>query len=515
MPTRTAVCLYEDIIDKIEIADLLVGKPLTKIRLLQQDSSATLFLKESYSSAPEWTEIIRNFGDISGKDTSTASSGAILFLKIDKKILGFCFGSTVGNINKDNIVPDFGLATAFHRISKRDIKSIESYSLSTNLITNNRSSAIPTTQDNFNIDNYLENITELSGRFYSRAKRILIKGKEFYSTPSPISLSEIKELGKELLEDYSVSIKDEYYKRLTATRKIKDKKLVDFLNDELCGKMDKRSDEVSLIDYESLSNLSTYSLTPKGKRFLEISIENVYSNLIGGRKLRLLNLKTKNIQVFDESGTDLDSWPLYKCLFYNAKTNVGSYILYKGNWYEIQERYIKDLRNFIKDYEIDSKVYSLPNWDGVQSEEDYNISTSTSIGGQCWDRILYIRPDFSYGIEFCDILTTNEIFHVKKSTRSSLSSHLLLQTAVSANLLHFDSGIRKWIKETSKFGFKKNLILNSKGELKNPNITYVILLLTTSKKKLSDQLPFFSLITFNLIIRKVTQLGFQVRICKA
>ena len=51
---------------------------------------------------------------------------------------------------------DFGLGVAFNRIARENYKGIESYTLTENPITNNRSAAMPSSQNAFNIDNYLE-----------------------------------------------------------------------------------------------------------------------------------------------------------------------------------------------------------------------------------------------------------------------------------------------------------------------------------------------------------------------
>ena len=516
MSFRIAICLYDEHITTFDIAQLLIGNPLEKKDLKDDlNEKAVLYLKRTNPGTPDWTELVKGFSNIAEEDTTTASSGAILFLNIENRIVACCFGSSVANINRDNIVTDFGLGVAFQRIKKRDIKTIESYILSTNPITTSRSPAIPTTQDNCNIDTYLENITELSGRFYSKAKSVTVKGKEFFSTPSPLTLKQIQELCTETIRDYQKSINNETYKKLTATRKVKEKKLINYLNEELCKKLNKRLEEVAIVDFEQHSDIGGYNFSPKGDIIPEITIKDFYKSLPRGHSVTTLYLKTKRITVFDKNGQDMEYWSLHKCLFCAFDLNIGSHILYKGNWYLIQNRFLDDLRDFIKEYEIESEILQIPQWDGMQDEGNYNLQAAKAINGQCWDKDLYNHQDYPYGIEFCDIAISNKIIHVKKSASSALNSHLLMQTAVSAHLLHFDAGIRKWIKEMSKEKFKKNLLLNSKNEFKNGTPEYVIVLLSSSKRKAYESLPFFSLISFNIVIRKIVQLGFSVKICKA
>ena len=514
MPARVALCLFDEQIDSFDLSSLMGGQALTKVNLHKADANMLVFLKNSNTSTPEWVEILQGFSDVKENDTLTASSGAILFLKINNRIIACCFGSSVGNINRDNIVTDFGLAVAYRGISKKDYKGIETYTLTENPITNNRSAAIPATQNTFNLDTYLETITELSGKYYTSTRSVLIKGKEFFSIPAPLTLDKIKELCAKSIADYNLAVNDPNYKKLTAVSKVKAKKLIDFLNDKLCEYLNKRASNVHLLDYQQIDNLEFYALTPKGKKITEIDINDLYADLNKSQKFTVDYLKTRRISTFDTGGQHLEDWPLYKCLFTEISLHIGGHIFYKGNWYEVQKRYLTDLQSFVSTYEVASSSIGLPAWDGKAKEADYNKLAAKTIGGQCWDKILYTHPEFSYGIEFCDILLPDHVIHVKKLSGSALNSHLLMQTYVSAQLLKTDSNIRKWIKNISKVTLKKNIFLKSSNDFKQPPINYLIVLMANAKgKSLADSLPFFSLITFNMMVRRITQLDYTVKIC--
>jgi len=514
MPARIAICLFDEYVDNLDAGNLMGGNPLSRILLNTPDPDTALYLKNSNTSKPEWVNILQGFSNINANDAITASSGAILFLKINNRIVGCCFGSSVGNINRNNVITDFGLAVAYNRISKKNYKGIETFTLGENPITNNRSAATPSSQNSFNLDTYLETITELSGKYFTSSKGVSIKGKEFFSIPAPLNLAAIKELCTNLIKDYGITINDENYKKLTAISKVKAKKVIEVLNDKLCEDLNKKSSLVHLVDYLQLDNIESYSLTPKGDKLSDIEIGDLYKDLKKGQKFTMDYLRTRRITVYDADEQQIDEWPLYKCLFSEISLNIGGHILYKGNWYEIQKRYLTDLKGFISSHEINQASLNLLPWDGVQKEGAYNIAAAAHMGGQCWDKILYTHSDFSYGIEFCDLLMPNHVIHVKKLASSSLNSHLLMQTYVSAQLLQADLGIRNWIKAQSKTKFRKNILLKASNEFKEPPINYLIVLMAgPTTKTLADLLPFFSLITFNMLIRRVSQLEFNVKIC--
>jgi uncharacterized protein (TIGR04141 family) len=373
---------------------------------------------------------------------------------------------------------------------------------------------MPSSQSNFNLDSYLETITELSGKYYSSSRNVLIKGKEFFSTPAPLSLDEIKNLCTSLLIDYDKTIKNADFKKLTAVSKVKSKKIIELLDNKLCESLNKRASDIYLVDYQHYEDLNSYSLTPKGEKLTELELNDLFDSLSKGQKFTTAYLKTKKITIFNSDSQQIDEWPLYRCLFTEYSLNGGGYIFYKGNWYEIQKRYLQDLKEFVASYEISSSKINLPVWKKKKKEGDYNIQAANEVKGQCWDKVLYTHRDFSYGIEFCDVLTPNYVMHVKKLSSSSLNSHLLMQTYVSAQLLKSDPLIRTWIKTKSKNNFKKNIFLKSSNDFKEPNVKYLIVLMAQdTSKSLADSLPFFSLVTFNMMIRRIIQLDFDVEIC--
>lgn len=268
-----------------------------------------------------------------------------------------------------------------------------------------------------------------------------------------------------------------------------------------------------MIDYENLDNLFTYRLTPKATNRLELNIKDFYESVDETKEITIGYLKYRKITVLDEDSEVVRTWPVFRCLFVEFLIGEENFIFFKGKWYVIDENYLASLRSFIQRYEVE--VDFLTPWNGVDSEEDFNNQIAVELNGQCWDRKLYYTDLYSYGIEFCDVLSTDHIYHVKKYTGSQLTSHLLMQTTVSAQLMNSDKDIRNWIniKVEEDFG-GDNLILNDDLTLRNNDIEYFILLMSQRDGLLSNILPFFTLITMHLTIKRIVQLGFSVRVGK-
>lgn len=58
MPTRIAICLFENDISSFDIASLMGGQPLSKIDLQKTDPYVVVYLKKSADSTPELVDIV-------------------------------------------------------------------------------------------------------------------------------------------------------------------------------------------------------------------------------------------------------------------------------------------------------------------------------------------------------------------------------------------------------------------------------------------------------------------------
>jgi uncharacterized protein (TIGR04141 family) len=511
--SRVAICLFEPEITDVNSNELITGEYLKKAEItINTGLEATLFIRKSEKSTPNWVQIVQGFSEVDEQSLYSATSGAILFLKISNRIIACCFGTSIANINRSNIETDFGIGVVYIRMNRSQFKSVESFILSNNPVTSSRRATIPTVRTSFSMDDLVENITEFQGYGYRKNRRIRLKGKEFFSSPSPRTFEDIVDLARDSLEDYIKATNDEGFKQLTSTKAVKDKKLIEALDQELCSMIYQKPDDVFFADYNHQEDIWAYRFTPKGNKYHNLEVAHFYESLRDNQILSAGFLKSRRVFAISEDDQHIDTWSLYKCLFVEVHDEGQTFILYKGKWYEIKEEYLGELKNFVRRFEKDLEY--LPQWEEEEDEGTYNERASAELSGQCWDTKLYTNDVLRYGVEFCDILCTNEIYHVKKYKSSALNSHLLLQTAVSAELLANDIGLKQWIADQSEEHFGGNQIIDFGAGFQRSNITYYIILLTQRTGDLADILPFFSLVSFNIMLRKIQQLGFNVKISK-
>ncbi|MEZ4685003.1 MAG: DUF6119 family protein [Bacteroidia bacterium] len=208
------------------------------------------------------------------------------------------------------------------------------------------------------------------------------------------------------------------------------------------------------MDYEYFDNIEGYAFTPKGEIEENFEINTLLNSFNSGQQVSIGYIKNKNVFPRNEDGENLGKWPLYKCIFVLVEKEGKNYILHKGKWFCISQAQIDQYRDEIRKHEFDiTELY--PSWDlnvkfrmesrrgeedGKKKEEEensFNKRLAETIGGQCWDMHTFTVPEYSYGIEFCDVMTDRDIIHVKIQS-PALNSHLLFQSTVSAELLSKD-----------------------------------------------------------------------------
>jgi uncharacterized protein (TIGR04141 family) len=113
-------------------------------------------------------------------------------------------------------------------------------------------------------------------------------------------------------------------------------------------------------------------------------------------------------------------------------------------------------------------------------------------------------------IEFCDLYGLNrEIVHVKRYTGSSELSHLFQQGIVSAELFSHEPEFRKLVNDKLSETHK---MADPEGKLDATQYQVVYGIISKSKNDVS--LPFFSKVVLRNAKRRLSELGYEIRIGK-
>ena len=295
------------------------------------------------------------------------------------------------------------------------------------------------------------------------------------------------------------------------------------LNKRLLEAVRSRSEDLFLavpeiVDY-SESSFAKFTGAGKSKLYDDVHLAYYYEYLesheIPPTSIGLETLKRHRLVLTDENGSTRDPYPFLKCLIYDTSLggeSAETFHFNDGSWYKVDTAYVGKLKSYLDPYCED---LVLPDYHH-SGESEYNEAVAKKNSAYlCFDR-KNIAPA-GYGmIEPCDLYSVVDgnavMSHVKRSTRSTMLSHLFNQGANALELLKQEEESVERLKalidavahETERTEFK--LPLTAKKFL----VEFAIISHKDKAKK-SDNLPLFSRVSLMRVIKSINLMNVSAR----
>ena len=466
---------------------------------------------------PKWSSEVGRLGKLPD-EIKINNSGSIFFVKVSGRWLAITFGASFFYLDKRQVVMDFGLKVVVNRLDDKSVKYHEGFEVSKSMrAASQTSSSVP-----FGLlsnPSTVEIVKSISG--------VLDKQTLSGSTSFKFASEERIEDVKQGLEDALLAYGSQKYKTtkfavIDKLSPVKDKPLVEQLNDELVAEITQPTDEFELglpilTDHsKDIAFLRLMSVSPKGTKppeFTDLSLQD-YQTALGSElaNLDIKKLKYHHVSAHDSNGEFVHASNVFKCLIGTLESNASGdprkYVLNEGQWFLVSDDFKKNVDDFFlsvrdigSDNEFDPPLI-IPTGkkkkDGLEPELDYNTRIASTHGYILLDQKLVPVPDEpGRGFEICDILdlTGKRLIHVKKSSRqSSILSHFIAQGIEPLSYLSSSDDFRQLthdeIAKQSPSLAKEFL----DADLKDFTVHYLIV---DSPRKSSGEfnIPFFSRIT--------------------
>lgn len=252
-----------------------------------------------------------------------------------------------------------------------------------------------------------------------------------------------------------------------------------------------------------------------------------YLAALGEKKVKSLSteyLRRARIAAVDNDGGKT-KWSAWKCLVGEFVHQGRTYLLDEGRFFEVDNRYLSSLNQFVDDLNDDKKPGAstaavLPESTHDTAEAAYNERVAASSADLLLlDRRTIGIPGSKSTIEICDLLSASGcLIHVKRHLGSATLSHLFAQGLVSAELLQSSPEFRKRAAEQvakyvaadqkkDQFGFFDAATLRSSDF----EVVYAIVE-DWAGATLAESLPFFSKINLREAAINLTARGFKVTV---
>ncbi len=476
--------------------DNSLGEPLTEVENLP--AGATLYLSDNRPTDPWW----KSYWGIN-RNLRQVLKGAIVFLPIDDKFVALTFGHTYHNLKSEAYEYDFGLRATLNAIDPDKIR-ITDILQPEDAKRERIQSPVASDLTFFDINSDESIVKRLSGAVRSEFQSYFrhVTGANNIRITSKIAASEIRDLCSKLLEIYE---RDDYktaFPNIQNITPIKDPSTIQILDARLLEAFREESIDLVLTIPEILDHESDFQIAYSGAYGPRKTYDSVfighYREFLRSHKIddvELCHLQHHRLNIKDENGNTMQSFPIYQCLLFDSEHDGNHYHLCDGSWYRIEQDYIIQLKRSLDPYFVDHTVLQECN---EKREDSYNQSVATANADYvCLDKT-NISPEGQTAVEPCDLYTVNNdaanLIHIKISTRSASLSHLFHQGTNSVEVLRLNGEARDKL---------KNLLQpDQRTPIDNTNFSVTYGIITAKDKfKKSDALPIFSRIS----LRRATQ----------
>ncbi len=467
------------------------------------------------------------------EESRRVMSGALIFWKSNDRYFVFSHGHAFHKLNNDSYENDFGLRVTLNAVDEQKLRMASTHSpgqriqRTTKLLRSNNLAF-------FDLEEEQEVFNSLVGYVQDKYKKYFQHpaGSDSLHMQTKYSPKELNDLCSKLLDLY----RDETYKKkfpfMHNFVKEKDRQTISKLNDLLVRAVKSRDEQVDL-NFPDLWDNHWRNLKTRFKRskkkysspYNDLSMENYYAYF--GDQLEemdndILLDKSSMCWVDNDDNEIGKELKFRKCFIFDVRYEDERYYLYNGDWYKVEESYIKKLQEFLDKGDWIIPRDKEPKY-SHENENAYNEDLATNYldKSRCLDK-KNIAPENLSQVEPCDVYSMldekrHRFYHIKIYRASDGLSHLFFQGENAYDLL---SQVKESRDKFLKLEFIKDLLKEENMKSSEIDIgpskceVYYLIIFKKGikqRKKLTD-LPFFSQISIKKTLTNLKTKGVDVKV---
>jgi len=473
-----------------------------------------LYVQRSIVGTPKWARIFKDVIDPKAVGLKTASSAAVLLVKLGDRILAVAFGQGRHLLQPAALEEHFGLHATLNSIDRNRVRVIDRkrFDAIARQTREQASREVPIV--NFGIDMEQDLIRSLTGPPTDESLGKRVSGRDSLAVSVPTTLERLWSL----LERYQKLGLDDAYKQsfpevgniLEVDRRDKQDELNALLVERIqAGPTDRVWLAIpDILDWTDVE--FSYSRAAGATGYGDVHLSTYLDHAGGPAAVSLSSLKRHQVYCTSASTESLvRSWPVFKCIYAEIDAPDGTFLLDDGRWFRVDQGLVATVNGAVA--AIPTTGLALPSYRQGEREQDYNERLANSGPGLA----LLDGENIAYGggrsqIEFCDVYSVDRILvHVKRYGGSSVLSHLFAQGVLSATLFVGDADFRAALNQR----LPKTHRLRNSAQRPSPS-DYEVAFVIASKSPRELLLPFFSRVTLRNAHRQLTNLGFRTTCTK-
>jgi uncharacterized protein (TIGR04141 family) len=445
--------------------------------------------------------------------------GAALFVEAADRLFAVTFGQVSHQLCDDAIEREFGLRVTLNCVDPKKLRSTHTLSPAIGRV---RRTQLPIEADLtlLDFDQNSDVLKDLSGKVRDEFKTVFssVSGSDCVRVRASVAAQKLDQLCVSLLKLASLDAYKQYFPQIGKVARVVDPAVIRRLDQGLVARLEGRLTNIHLTvpDLSALPIGASAKFVGGGGRgtnsFNDIEIDRYYDYLDRlplGATLTPETLRRTHKLVLSSGGATRKI-PLHRCFAADARLpgERDAYHLLDGLWYRVDKDYVATLT---ADLDELWSASALPDYHH-SSERMFNKDVARLLPRFICLDATNTSPIRRHGIEPCDLLsfdgTRLQLWHVKRSTISSMLSHLFCQGAASIHILKREAlavaEFRKIISARASADMREDLLkLLDGGDFE---VRFVIV---TKKNALtrSANLPLFSKITLRRTAKELIGYG--------
>ena len=499
------------------------------------------FVGKIYESQPDWEPFVRNLlgtAQLKDGDLKSCGAGAILFFSIKERIVALCMGFIHMALNDDMFEEQFGLKVVLNSVSKDSLRTLDTATPDAVTFQRRVQASKESNFQSFGVDVFRDLARVAGGKPTNAAFAKSLAGKDSLSITVKMKEGDLGKKLEEIVDVYNSQIYKNDFGWIDNMQLIDDYKTNNVLNNILIKNIRtlirggvsclhlSLPEIVAAEEFLSIHALHYNGINKVEKRenFCELSICDYIKKLRECCDIMLDTDAIKNHYVsikFVGSDHFSKTYKIYDCMNLEVELNDeeiadGSYVLFSGHWYHINDSYKKHVENVYNSVDrvnIIGRTHSSNEQaliDELERERHADLVKldQTKINP---DGVVYAN------LEPCDFFSMNkEFIHLKDGHSSSPISHLWMQGVVSAEAFVSDQSFRSKLKSCVKIksngrGFE-HLLPSGREKVNRDEFKVVYGIMRDAYANGTMDIPFFSKVSFQSAVDKLNKLNISVAI---
>jgi len=476
---------------------------------------ATLYGIRRPAARPGWAALYDPHLDDPSIIGRNARCGTVLVLQTGTVFVLLTQGTGHHAVDKEAVVPSFGLRTAANLVDPDNLKSLDTAILTRDATQRREQASGYRELALFGLDAESDLLRALTGQASDARFGLRISGADSVKLCLGISLNEFAPLLQRILERYrSDAYRQGPLELIDHVRAVHAPSVIDALDNGLLDRLARREfDRVQLcapeiLDWQRVAGFR-FSRAARAPSWRDPDIRHLVDRLSRGT-LTIARLKRQKVYCVDDDQREVDSYTAYACLHAQVEHEGRLYVLFDRRWYAIDPTFAFRVQDAVRD--IPDNPRPLPDYSDT-GEASYNARVAGSSGGtiELLDQRLIRIPGAASSVEPCDLLRDGrEFIHVKRGTRSQSLSHLFNQGLVSAELLLRSEAFRHALA-----GKAPSLAaLAHPGAQPRPDAYEIVFAIVFDAGREAADLPFFAQLCLKRTVEHLCGMGYRVSLIR-